>query len=361
MRQHFIRNTAAALAALLCISTVPFTASAEESLKIVVIGDSIMTGAKLEDVSKSCTALIESGSNAEVQSFAKDTYTTEDILTCLAQEEVQTALSNADVILLSAGMQDIMIPFFESIEESKAKYNLDFDSFDALYQMPLSDTGLTLTQLNRIGLSMNSAAQKNQTTCHDNLLKIGEELSQYKKAQVVAVNAYNFTNILPDFDSLSANRQNAYKSIMNTMDKVMVNYLNAAYTEMSETYGYSVIDSYTAFSGQAYLYTNLNSMDYNPNEKGHEWIATEVLSAINTASEVTMGDVNGDTVINAADAAIVLQHAASVGAGNGGTLNRTYRAAADVNNDGKANASDASSILRYAAIYGSTGEVTDFT
>lgn len=63
-----------------------------------------------------------------------------------------------------------------------------------------------------------------------------------------------------------------------------------------------------------------------------------------TKSDITLGDVNGDTNINAADALNVLKHAAKII-----TLDSTQFIAADVTKDTNINASDALMILKYAA------------
>ena len=69
----------------------------------------------------------------------------------------------------------------------------------------------------------------------------------------------------------------------------------------------------------------------------------------------SLGEVNGDSEINAKDAAEVLVHAASVGAGNGGILSEEAFTAADVNADGQVNSKDAAEILVYSAEKGAGG------
>ncbi|MDE5754357.1 MAG: leucine-rich repeat protein [Oscillospiraceae bacterium] len=64
------------------------------------------------------------------------------------------------------------------------------------------------------------------------------------------------------------------------------------------------------------------------------------------------GDVNGDEMINAVDASMILIASANVGAGNDSGLTTVQEAAADVDADGVFNAFDASIILSYAAAAG---------
>lgn len=75
----------------------------------------------------------------------------------------------------------------------------------------------------------------------------------------------------------------------------------------------------------------------------------------NLTSLYTLADVNGDTKINAEDAANVLQDAAELGAGMKGALSRMQRSYADLNGDGLINAQDAALMLQYSAYAGAGG------
>ncbi|MCR4644862.1 MAG: dockerin type I repeat-containing protein, partial [Oscillospiraceae bacterium] len=67
---------------------------------------------------------------------------------------------------------------------------------------------------------------------------------------------------------------------------------------------------------------------------------------------LTLGDVNGDTVANASDAALVLIAASMLGATGTNDLTAEQEKAADVNGDSFINASDAAIIKQYAAAIG---------
>ena len=97
-------------------------------------------------------------------------------------------------------------------------------------------------------------------------------------------------------------------------------------------------------------------------------IGNMTVRAVETPTEepsenVNLGDVNGDGVINASDAALVLIAAAAMGAGEGSGLTDAQMTVADVNTDGIVNASDAAIILIYAAAVGAgetDAKITDF-
>ncbi|MBP0973760.1 MAG: phage tail family protein [Oscillospiraceae bacterium] len=75
-------------------------------------------------------------------------------------------------------------------------------------------------------------------------------------------------------------------------------------------------------------------------------------------SDILLGDVNEDGVINASDAALVLIAAAAIGAGEDPGLTERQLIEADINKDGVINATDAAIILQIAAANGA-GEYPD--
>lgn len=83
---------------------------------------------------------------------------------------------------------------------------------------------------------------------------------------------------------------------------------------------------------------------------GHYAIETDAFSTYavvykqEKAPEMLLGDVNGDEMVNARDALLILQNAASIV-----DLNEQQELVADMNQDGMINAMDALAVLRKAA------------
>ena len=78
------------------------------------------------------------------------------------------------------------------------------------------------------------------------------------------------------------------------------------------------------------------------------FIALILLSApVTIHANAILGDVNGNSVLDVNDAYAILEHSASIGAGNGGTLSDKALMSADFSADGKVNAKDAFKILVY--------------
>lgn len=79
-------------------------------------------------------------------------------------------------------------------------------------------------------------------------------------------------------------------------------------------------------------------------------------------AKAELGDLNGDDIINASDAAMILIAAAAIGAGQDPGLTEEQGSIADVNGDDTINASDAVIVLIYGAAIGAGQDVklTDY-
>ncbi|MDE7363794.1 MAG: hypothetical protein K2N27_02730, partial [Ruminococcus sp.] len=72
------------------------------------------------------------------------------------------------------------------------------------------------------------------------------------------------------------------------------------------------------------------------------------------AEEQAMGDVDGDGIIDANDASIILAEYTLLSTGDSGTFTEDMKKSADINKDGQVDSVDSSLILSYYA-YTSTG------
>lgn len=85
--------------------------------------------------------------------------------------------------------------------------------------------------------------------------------------------------------------------------------------------------------------------------------AQETTEAPTETAAVMLGDVNGDTSIDASDASLILIEYAAASTGKESTLNDIYRISADVDENDIIDASDASLILRFYAYNATGGEL----
>ena len=181
MNTQFKHATASALAALMLIAVMPFTGSTAEAAakKMVVIGDGVSSGRYLSDPSKSFVSLTGSYYDVDVVNLAKDVCTTEDLLTSLDDPSVKKQLAQADVIVFTAGLQDVTTPFMAEAENFREQTGADFKTLTELFGLSKADLAYvpTESELKRELLKLSQALKSNMTTGSENILKIGEKLS----------------------------------------------------------------------------------------------------------------------------------------------------------------------------------------
>lgn len=361
--KNYLKPVAVGSALSLCLSGMPLlTAHGEEVQKIVILGDSIASG------ENTYVSVLEDCHNVEIQNFAGESYTTSDILNCFSDEQIQKALSEADIILINAGEHDVMDKFLERTHGFMEEFK--FEKFIDVFTAQLADYGFE-SEDELISYSNQLAAdlRENQLSAAENIQKINQELENYSNAKIIWQTAYNMLDTIEIYNQLTTKRQMAYNAIMRPAKSVLNGTKQESSTDDSwkrindyiKDFGEahdngSVIDVYTGFAEKAYLYTNLYELDFNPTFTGHAWIASEI---IKEAGLDTMGDIDGDVEVNAKDAAAVLVYSAEIGAGNSGNFTEIQKQLADVNQDNEINAKDAAQILIYAANKGA-GQVYHF-
>ncbi|GEM_PF-3468446 len=249
---------------------------AENAKNIVVIGDGISSGAKLPAGEKSYVDWIQYYTNAEIQNFAQDNNTTAEVLQSLDDAQVKAALANADIILVTAGLNDIMVPFFEVANSYMEEFG--FERFADVFSANLSDYGFTSEDdLVPYANKLAAAARSNKTSANENFLAITEALSEYNNATIIYQTVYNPANTIENMDQLSAKRQQAYRSVCNPLNTIMNQAFNNDLKEMDGVDNVLVVDVFADFVGYAYKYTNLNDLDPNPSAEGHIRIADMVM------------------------------------------------------------------------------------
>ena len=279
------------ITAMLNISGVLVPTHAQETPNIVVIGDSISTEAGLPDGEKSYVQLIQDYTCLEIQNFAQDNYTTEDILLSINDAQIQEALSQADVIIVTVGIHDIMDEFISTANEFMTQFG--FENFLDVFTASLTDYGFSdEMQLIPYSNKMASAIKANRESATANFQAITENLSQYQNATIVYQTVYNLLDNIENYDNLSVKRKAAYNSILNPAGLAVKSCFNDYLeTFTKEQANCILIDAYSAFQGEAYRYTNLNNLEMNPSAEGHAWIAEAIISA----AELPEGEKIDDT------------------------------------------------------------------
>ncbi|MDE5769858.1 MAG: hypothetical protein K2H82_10785 [Oscillospiraceae bacterium] len=340
------------LMAVSCMNLIqmPVLTNAEDPTKIVVLGDGISTGAQLADGEKSYLELIQASGNYEIQNFAQDNFTTADLLDSLNDAQIQQALSDADVILVSVGIHDIMDQFLVTANGFMEEFG--FTQFTDVFTANIEDYGFEdEMELVPYANKMADDVKANRAEAAANMQAITTKLEAYQDARIVYQTVYNLLDNIEMYDTLGVKRKMAYNSIMNPTGTVINGCYNdylAGYVKQHENA--VIADVYSAFAGNAWQYTNLYDLEMHPNAAGHQVIADLVLQVM---AEPVLGDVNGDGRIDASDASAILVHAANFGSGLGETLTESQQKMADVDENGTVDSQDAAQIRSYAAASGS--------
>ncbi len=134
-------------------------------------------------------------------------------------------------------------------------------------------------------------------------------------------------------------------------DGIIHGYENTAVEEYAKKYEYKFesLGKYTPTTTQSSDNTTTTSTTATTTTATSTTTATPV-------STINLGDVNGDSQINAVDASSVLSYYAMISTNQDGGYNDKQKTAADVNHDGQINAVDASCILSYYAYVSTTKE-----
>lgn len=345
MKLNLRRSTAVMLAGVLSVSAAgAVDVQAKNVENVVIIGDSLSYG------EGSYADLLADASSADVKNFSVEGGMTGDVLALLDKTEVQSALQNADVIVVNAGVHDIMDPFMAQAKEFMDEFG--FQKFEDVFFASLEKHNMTETDLQLYYAQLTAAVKTNKDSAKANMLEIGDRLAVYNDADVILQTVYNPIDTIEKIDQLSEKRKFAYTSVCRVVNTTLKTSVNGAIDELALKYQYDVLNVHGAFLGNAYRYTYLNDLNSLPTAEGNALLSTMVNNMMTRGT----GDVTGDGEINAQDAAAVLIYASEIGAGLESRMSKSARIVADVNGSKDVDAADAAKILIYAAEQGVGGK-----
>ena len=131
-------------------------------------------------------------------------------------------------------------------------------------------------------------------------------------------------------------KNNDYSYSWNTSDTPVMKYDNLLYTESNYKVYVNEAPKGYEYASQGYP---ISFTEYGQHED----------LVIKLKKSISLGDVNGDGIIDAVDASNVLRYYAIISTDQNGGFTDDQKAAADVNKDGEVNAVDSSNILAYYA------------
>lgn len=247
-------------------------------------------------------------------------------------------------------------------------------------------TNLTITDSDR---NYEKYERVIQTRVIANTEKMVEEIKAVNPdARIIVQNIYNPLQLEESY--IPGNYKQMFTLLKPIFDEVIDSYIE----QMNGIEGIEVADIYTDFTagdGYAWYFTGfedapVKEFRIQPNQAGHLAIAVNILELLgeknddggllnltyeklekksqypdatlkkytDVAGSYILGNINGDTLIDANDATEVLAAYSAFSTGAENPLSKENQKAADINGDGLIDASDASGLLDYYA-YSSTG------
>ena len=256
--------------------------------KIVVFGDSISTGYGL-------TNYVAGGSNKNVSNFANavankyarvygktfynfavDGDQSADLLAVIKRKA--EIIEDADLILISIGGNDIMIPMFLQLAGVMGIGVTSYKDVPAVFDKILkADTAYT-EEFKKNFEENKSIMDSELFSLIDDysttLNMISEELKKLApNAKIVLQTVYN-----PIDDALFATE--LMQLVKKEIAEKYIEKLNDVIRKKAETDGYTIIDTHALFKGKGMTYTNIMKMDIHPNALGHSTIAEAIIDAI---------------------------------------------------------------------------------
>ena len=279
---------------LICafIFTSSFTAFADDSSqsasltqtdapgKIVFLGDSIAAGYGLAGYTGSTTASPKDSyasilgekykgelsdiTQAQMVNLAVSGYTSTQVLKSLENQQTLEQLTGSDVVVISAGGNDVMGPLLAFVYVGLGvKSQEDMNKLDPKV---FSDPKTELKMKPTLALiTMNIKAFT------ENIRKISEMIHSKTNARIIVQTVYNPLDSEPRYADLS-------KIVDEKLGE-----LNKAINDCSDAgKNYTVCDISKAFAGKSSQLTNIDKLDIHPSAAGHKVIADELDKIIKT-------------------------------------------------------------------------------
>lgn len=268
--------------------------AAEESTKkvnYVAIGDSITFGYGLPDVSTGFVPQVGQALNAVTTNLAINGLTSEGLLEELRKEEMKNVLSQADIISVSIGSNDLLRPFSE----------LMMGILGPLMQNPSSvtDLELVLEKMNELTVALNS---------EETVTMFQGQIAQFEK---------NWAELLEQLKEIAPNAKLLVNDLYNpyvgttiigvplgTYAEKYIPSMNQILQKNTDK-GYTLIPVYQAFQQKGLTNVNVSKLNYDPhpNQLGHDTIANLVKFALglpssNANSKATLQGKKVKTVLN---------------------------------------------------------------
>lgn len=289
------------------IINVPINAQ-DDTVDYVAFGDSIAYGYGLNDVNDGFVNIVGEYLNSDVSNYAVSGLTSTQLVEMLESGDYDDDIINADVITLTIGSNDILLPFMNLLYTS---LNLEGNPDTALKDWyDNTDIFTKLMALNSINVAIS-----NDTTL--------DEACENFETNTFPTIISDIKELNPDCEIIVTEFYNPYYSVniggvfnLGAMSDKYIQELNSVLYSTSAT-DYKVAKIYNSFNtiGLTNVDSETLNMDPHPNVDGHRVIADAVIEQLDTQlyigdSEDTniIGDVNIDGKVNILDLLFLKKH-----------------------------------------------------
>lgn len=294
------RMLAVLLSVVMVLGILPVTASAGEGENPVylALGDSITTGyapplenGTPQEVERPFADQVAAAQGYELTNMAEDGETSASLLTKLQEtnSDELAAVTSADLITITVGGNDLMGALYAYLAEEYVKENPDVQGFDADDAKALLMSGNPAFLAFAVGkISGGDFTMKILATLETfttNLTAIVEEIKQANpQASILVATQYNPYYYLAKSTEGTPFADTASK--ISSAFETGVKALNQVISTGAASADYQVVDVYTAFETAAdsginpcnpsYTPPMTISLDFHPNQTGHDLIAKVV-------------------------------------------------------------------------------------
>lgn len=322
-------------------SVINISANAEaDTVNYVAFGDSISSGYGLDIPQDCCVNLVGDYLKSDAFNFSVDGLTSSGLVDMLENGLYDEDISNADVITLTIGSNDILQPFLNIVSET---LNIEGDITTGIQEWyATSDILQKAAAINKLAQvlpnneEINLACENFKNITFPTIISDIQELNP--DCEIVVTNFYN-----PFYDINLAGMLD-----LGSITDTYIQELNSALDTSSTDY--AVANIYDDFNSTGL--TNIDvatfNLDVHPNVQGHKVIADAIIENITTEpshnigeSEV-FGDVNKDGKTNVVDLLVLKKYLL-------GLLNPETESAYnfDVNGDSSIGSNDLLILKRY--------------
>lgn len=301
-REDYMKKKFKPLLFMLCIAITAAIAytictnAGSSKTTYVAFGDSIAAGYGLEGYTDNGTVPPAHSYQALVGSFLKTepvnfAITGDDSTSCieiLDSGNADKALSDADVITVSIGSNDLLKPFIRIAKEAfgiTEGSSMDYSSLEDYYASFKNSSWIDMLAM-----------------ANDLADKIRDNKELHEKAQAFSSNFDQIINTLkekaPQAEIYVTNIYNPYKDVlvMGDLADAYIHELNNAFTDTSGNY--TLIDTYTLFAKENLSNVKFDisdlgniNLDPHPSKEGHAKIASAILDALNAKHSPEPADI----------------------------------------------------------------------